>query len=95
MKPLLLHKTITLRKFPGKGGWTYAEIPKVVESKQPFGWVMVDAVIDSVEIKDMKLMAMKSGRLFLPVKASLRNKIRKEAGDKIEVKIFANIKIAE
>lgn len=95
MKLLLLNKIITLKKFPGKGGWTYAAIPKVVQSKgQPFGWVTVDVIIDNIEINDIKLMPMGKDKLFLPVKASLRSRIGKQAGDKIEVKVYANNKIA-
>jgi hypothetical protein len=96
MKLLLLQKKIVLKKFSGKGGWTYATIPNVVgKSKYPFGWVMVDAVFDGFEVKDVKIMAMKTGELFLPVRAMIRSKIGKEAGDKVEVKIYANIKLSQ
>lgn len=80
---------------PIKGGWTFAVIPNILEpTGKAFGWLMVDAVIDNIEIKDMKLMPLKSGNLFLPVKASLRKQLGKEAGDKVDVKIYASNKIS-
>jgi hypothetical protein len=36
-KPLLSKKYL-LEKYPGKGGWTYAAIPEVIQDKDaPFG----------------------------------------------------------
>jgi hypothetical protein len=96
MKLLLLHKKVVLQKTAGKGGWTYAVIPNVITRKgERFGWVLADLVIDDVEARDIKLFAMKNGKLFVPLKAELRRKIKKEAGDRVELKIFANNKIKE
>lgn len=40
-KPLV-NATYLLKKFPGKRGWTYAEIPEVLQNKNNlFGWVKV------------------------------------------------------
>lgn len=78
--------TYLLEKFPGKGGWTYAAIPEIVQDKSsPFGWVRVSGSIDGYELKQYKLMPMGEGRLFLPVKAAIRKKIGKEAGDYVHV----------
>lgn len=78
-----------LQKYPGKGGWTYAEIPEVEQNKSnPFGWVKVRGRIDSYELKQYKLMPMGEGKLFLPVKAAIRKKIKKEAGDVVEIVLF-------
>ena len=75
-----------LEKFPGKGGWTYAAIPEITQDKtSPFGWVRVSGSIDGHELKQYKLMPMGEGRLFLPVKAAIRKKIGKEAGDYVHV----------
>lgn len=75
-----------LQKFPGKGGWTYAAIPEIKPDQQsPFGWVMVKGSIDGVVISKYRLMPMGDGRLFLPVKKEIRQKIKKQAGDWVEV----------
>lgn len=77
-----------LQKFSGKGGWTYTEIPEIVQNPDnPFGWVTVSGFIDGYELKKYKLMPMGEGKLFLPVKAAIRKKIKKEAGDTIWVKL--------
>lgn len=80
-----------LKKFPGKGGWTYAEIPEIAQNKNsPFGWVRVSGTIDGYPLHQYKLMPMGNGKLFLPVKASIRKKIKKEEGDIIHVDIYVD-----
>lgn len=87
----LVNATYLLKKFPGKGGWTYAEIPEVLQNKNnPFGWVKVKGFIDDFELKQYKLMPMGNGKLFLPVKAAIRKTIRKKAGDYVQVILFAD-----
>jgi len=89
-KPLV-NKKYLLEKFQGKGGWTYAAIPEVLQNKNaPFGWVKVKGCIDEVEIKNYKLMPMGNGKLFLPVKAEIRKKIGKKEGDWVHVILFAD-----
>ena len=85
----LVDKTYQLEKFPGKGGWTYASIPEILQNKNtPFGWVKVKGSIDSIEIKNYRLMPMGNGTLFLPVKAEIRKKINKKEGDSIHVILY-------
>ena len=43
---------------------------------------------DNFELKNYKLMPMGNDALFLPVKAAIRKKIGKEAGDMVRVKIY-------
>lgn len=88
MKPIVSKKYI-LEKFQGKGGWTYARIPEVAKNKKsPFGWVKVRGTIDGYEIKKYHLMPMGNGMLFLPVKAEIRKKIKKDVGDYVHVILF-------
>lgn len=88
-KDLLIKGDFLLEKFPGKGGWTYAALPGVVQDKeQPFGWVKVKGSIDDYQLNQYKLMPMGEGRLFLPVKASLRKFIQKESGDYVKVILY-------
>lgn len=89
-KPLI-DKKYLLQKFPGKGGWTYAAIPEILQNKnKPFGWVTVRGFIDEYELKQCKLMPMGNGQLFLPVKAQIRKKIKKESGDFVHVILYAD-----
>nr|WP_299990330.1 YdeI/OmpD-associated family protein [uncultured Pontibacter sp.] len=92
----LTDKLYLLEKFPGKGGWTYAAIPEVLPDKHTyFNWVRVRGTIDSYEIKGFHLMPMGNGQLFLSVKAEIRKKIKKEAGDWVRVTLYADNTLQE
>ncbi|MBK6265796.1 DUF1905 domain-containing protein [Marivirga sp. S37H4] len=89
-KPLV-NKEYLLEKFPGKGGWTFARIPEILQNENaPFGWVRIRGTIDSFEIKNYNLQPMGNGQLFLPVKAEIRKKISKQAGDIVHVILYAD-----
>ena len=89
MKESLLNKTCLLEKFPGKGGWTYAELPEIKpDKKASFGMVKVKGTVDDYEIKNYNLMPMGNGKLFLPVKAEIRKKIKKQAGDYVHIILY-------
>ncbi|MEA1785283.1 YdeI/OmpD-associated family protein [Arenibacter sp. GZD96] len=91
MATVLVDMEYRLEKFPGKGGWTYAQIPEILPDKNaPFGWVRVRGTIDDFEIKNYHLMPMGNGKLFLPVKADIRKKLRKQAGDYVHVTLYAD-----
>ena len=88
-KKPLVDKEYLLEKFTGKGGWTYALIPEILQDKNaPFGWVKVKGFIDNYELKQYKLLPMGNGRLFLAVKAAIRKKIKKEAGDYVKITLY-------
>jgi hypothetical protein len=85
----IIHQKIKLQRFPGKGGWTFAEVPGIIPDKRrPFGWVCVKGRIDDFAFSQVKLMPRGNGTLFFPVKASIRKKIRKEAGDTVTIVLF-------
>ncbi len=87
-KPLV-NKQYLLERYPGKGGWTYAIIPEIAKDQRArFGWVQVKGTIDDYAIKNYKLMPMGNGHLFLPVKAAIRKKIGKQAGDWVHVVLY-------
>lgn len=89
MEKPLINKKYLLKKFQGKGGWTYASIPDILPDKHaPFGWVRVRGTIDDYEIKNYHLMPMGNGKLFLPVKAGIRKKIGKAEGDYVHVILY-------
>ncbi|MFC5046715.1 YdeI/OmpD-associated family protein [Aquimarina hainanensis] len=85
----LVDNTYLLQKFPGKGGWTYAHLPEIKPDKTtPFGWVIVKGTIDDYQLQHHKLMPMGDTTLFLPVKAVIRKKINKSAGDYVRIRLF-------
>lgn len=85
----IVDSTYILEKFPGKGGWTYAHIPEIQQnSKNPFGWVQVRGFIDDYPLNHYKLMPQGDKKLFLPVKAAIRKKIKKQAGDEVRIQLF-------
>ncbi len=87
----LVNRKYLLEKFSGKGGWTYAAIPEILpDQKAHFGWIKVKGSIDGYHFKSYKLMPMGNGKLFLPVKAEIRKKIGKNAGDYVDVILFAD-----
>lgn len=91
MEKALVDQTYVLEKYPGKGGWTYAMIPQVLQDKHaPFGWVKVKGSIDQYTFKNYRLMPMGNGHLFLPVKADIRKKIGKQAGDTVHIILYAD-----
>jgi hypothetical protein len=95
VKPLI-DNTYILERFPGKGGWTYARIPEILQDKNsPFGWVKVRGTIDGYEIRKCHLMPMGNGKLFLPVKAGIRKKLKKDAGDSVRVILYPDIEPLE
>jgi len=89
MEKPLVNKRYLLKKFPGKGGWTFAELPEVTKSKSnPFGWVKVKGTIDGFEIRKYHLMPSGNGNLFLPIKSEIRKAIKKEAGERVHIILY-------
>lgn len=85
----LVNKKYRLEKFHGKGGWTFARIPEILQDKKAhFGWRKVKGSIDGYEIKKYHLIPMGNGMLFLPVKAEIRKTIRKQEGDWVHVILY-------
>jgi Domain of unknown function (DUF1905)/Bacteriocin-protection, YdeI or OmpD-Associated len=83
----IFDKVLQIQKYPGKGGWSYVviDILPSVEKKTKFGMVRVKGFIDDYEISQYNLMPMGNGNLFLPIKAEIRKKIKKEAGDFVKI----------
>lgn len=88
-KPLV-DQDYLLQKMEGKGGWTYAAIPEIVQDKHAyFGLLKVKGTIDDYEIANYHLMPMGNGILFLPVKAEIRKKIGKNEGDWVHITLYS------
>lgn len=88
-KPLV-DQDYLLHKMEGKGGWTYAAIPEIVQDKHAyFGLLKVKGTIDYYEIANYHLMPMGNGILFLPVKSEIRKKIGKKEGDWVHITLYS------
>jgi hypothetical protein len=87
----LVDQLLTIEKYPGKGGWSYVMIDSIPpDKKTKFGSVRVKGTIDDFEISQYNLMPAGNGRLFLPIKAEIRKKIKKESGDTIHVILYSD-----
>lgn len=90
MEQPIIDQVILLKKFPGKGGWTYAHIPGLSSKKgEAFGMSKLKCVIDDYEIPTLSLMPLGNGELFFPVKAEIRKAIGKEAGESVRICLYA------
>jgi hypothetical protein len=75
-----------LFKYPGKGGWTFAPVPKRYAPPVMQGWgrSSVVAVVDGTRWKT-SVWREKSGRVLLPVPAKVRGP--KGDGDTVDVSL--------
>ncbi|MBF9236182.1 DUF1905 domain-containing protein [Hymenobacter sp. BT683] len=86
----LFNAEVTLERFPGKGGWTYAPVGQLpFKVKTHFGNLKVRGQLDEVVLAEAHLMPMGKGLRLLPVNAELRKRLGKQAGDVVHLQLFA------
>ena len=78
--------TAKLCKSPAKGGWCYVVWPQAARFFQTRGLVKVAGAIDGHPFRSA-FMAMGDGTHKLPVKATVRKAIGKDAGDVVKVRL--------
>mgnify|MGYP000029403439 CR=1 FL=1 len=93
MVSIMIEQEFELKRYDKNGektGWTFIEIPSKLSQKikpDTRTTYRVKGFIDSLEIKQVAVIPIGEGDFILPVNAEIRRTIRKEEGQKVNVRL--------
>ncbi|MGB4772666.1 MAG: YdeI/OmpD-associated family protein [Chitinophagaceae bacterium] len=88
-KKPIINATFKIQRKEGAGAWHFVELSGIPSQfVAANGLVRIRGWIDEVEIRQFNLLPMKNGNKMLVIKAAIRKRIHKKAGDAVLIKLY-------